>query len=215
MCVVAGGKFSNSLLKKITKIVRAYAKAACEQVRQEWARHSIEGNEDTEKITFKVEDAEAVVAATIIATGQNAWLYEYGKGSQMEKSNEENPFLEEYISGAVKGGDGQPLFNPERLRKGFCILGRPKGEYRDLDDKTHFATGAIKNWNLELLAPSLKDLQMETLPPRKVIKKVLFGDNAQGGIVVELNKEIDNAVADTAFEMMKAAMPKKITILKE
>lgn len=197
-----GFKFRNKLLKKIAKILRDYSKAACELTRVEWSKLDAEGNAD---INFKVEDAEAVVVATIYAHGQKAWILEYGRGSAMEKSQEENPFLEEYLQSSY--------FNPERLKRGLSILGRPKGSYLDLDDKYHFTTGAIKNWNLELLAPSVKHLQVDPLPPRRIIKRVLFGQN-NDGIIAEIDKEILKAVAEIAFEMF-AKIPNKITIHKE
>lgn len=207
---MAGGKFSNSLLKKITKIVRDYSKAACEQVRQEWARSADE--EGKAEIKYTVEDAENVVIAAIYATGQKMWVLEYGKGSKMETASIENPFLDEYLRGQVKGADGKPLFNRERLGQGLKILGRPKGTYLDLDDAEHKTSGTFAGYVLESSEENASPYAVSVLPPRKIIKNVLFGQN-NDGVIAEVEKEINKAVGELALKVM-STFPKTIKILK-
>ena len=195
-------------LKRFKAIVKMYCRVACEQVRQQWARHDeADGNSE---IRFTVEDAEAVVTAAIIATGQKAWLLEYGKGSKMEQSTAENPFLEEYLSGEVTGGDGESLFNPRRLDRDLAVLGRPAGAYLDLDDNIHTSNGFLEGWQLEELGGRLGDFNIDVFPPRKIIKNILFGQN-NDGLIAEINEEIFKAKEDIIFEIM-SKFPKKIVI---
>ena len=190
------------LLDRIKKIVVDYARAACNQVRQQWDRYEADGNAE---INSSVETAEDVVTAAVVATGMKAWLLEYGKGSKMVKSTTENPFLEEYISGVVKETSGDPLFNPKRIYHGLALIGRPEGIYSDLDDIYYYSYGHVDNRKIEQWIPPL--------PPRRVIKTVLFGQDGNGGIISEVNKEILKAVNEVAAEVL-ARFPTEIVIAK-
>lgn len=201
--------FKERLIKKIGQILRNYSRVACEQVRQQWSRYDVDGEAE---IDYKVEDVETVVTAFIWAAGQKAWLLEYGKGSKMERSTTENPFLAEYLSGSVTGIDGEPLFNPDRLQRGLAIIGRPFGFYLDLDDVIHFASGYLEGALFEPVEGRKFPFTFEPLPPRKIIKNVLFGQN-NDGLIAEINKEIANAIIDTAVEIM-SNFPKEIVLMR-
>lgn len=85
----------------------------------------------------------AIIGSMIVAQmdfwGQKAFIGEYGSGSLMEKTLEDNPYLREYFSG--------DQWNP--LRTGYSIRGRAEGDYKDLDGKTHHSSGAMRGLNLE------------------------------------------------------------------
>jgi hypothetical protein len=89
------------------------------------------------------EHTAAIIGGMIVAKldfwGQKAYIGEYGSGSLMEKTLEDNPYLREYFS--------SELWNP--LRTGYSIRGRAEGDYIDLDGKTQHSTGAMKGLNLE------------------------------------------------------------------
>jgi len=199
-----------SLTERIVQIVRSYSRAACEQVRLQWERFDIDGNSE---INFSVQDAENVVTSAIVATGMKAWLLEYGKGSKMERSTESNPFLAEYISGSVTDGAGDPLFNPRRLQLGFAVLGRPKGRYLDIDDTSHYSTGRMEGWVLEFVMGRRMPFYIDTISPKYIIKNILFGENGNGGIIAEVNKEILNAVNEVTAEVF-AQFPSEFVIVK-
>ena len=207
-------KFQDKLLEKIKHIIRDYSRAACELVRQEWNYEADDDRYGNAEISYTVEDAQAAVVAVITAIGQKAWILEYGKGSLMEKSAEENPFLEDYISGKATGADGLPRFNQRRIERGFAILGRPKGRYLDLDDVEHFSTGTFDGWSVQVTPYTPMKFGIDPAYPRKVIKTVLFGKN-DDGIIAEMNKEIEKAVLEIAAEMLWKQFPKKLTIHKE
>lgn len=201
--------FEERLIKKISAILRNYSRVACEQVRQQWSRYDVNG---LSEINFKVEDAEAIVTAFIWAAGQKAWLLEYGKGSKMERSTIENPFLAEYLSGAVTDAGGDPLFNPERLQRGMAIIGRPFGLYCDLDDVIHFSSGYLEGRMLEPVEGRQFPFAIEPLPPRKIIKNVLFGQN-NDGLIAEINKEIAEAMLEIAADIM-SMFPREIVLMR-
>ena len=196
------------LMTKIKRILVQYSRAACAQVRVEWSKYDDADGEAL--IDFEVEDAEALVVATIFAEGQKAWTLEFGKGSKMEKSTSDNPFLEEYLNGNVGGYDGVPFFNPERLSRGLAILGRPKGTYLDLDSRVHRSSGSMEGWNLEEASGNFPRLDINAFRPRRIIKNVLFGQN-NDGIIAEVNQEIFKAIRDCIFEITNV-FPKKIVI---
>lgn len=204
-------KFSLAL----QRILKKYSQAAVKQVQQQWSRYEVGSREDQSKaaINFTVEDAEAIVTAAIVATGQKAWLLEYGKGSKMERNAEINPFLEDYIQGRVVGSDGKPIFNPARLEKGLAILGRPKGEWRDIDDRVHKSNGAWEGIDIEHEEGKKGGRYRVPRPPLLIIRKILFGEN-NDGIIADINAEIQAAVNDIILSTFRI-MPTKITIRKE
>lgn len=81
-----------------------------------------------------------MVVATLEATGQKAWIAEFGSGSQMAKDGS-NPYLSEYQSSSN--------YNPLRPADG-TIVGRRKGQYYDLDGKPQYSSGRNAGKDLEL-----------------------------------------------------------------
>jgi hypothetical protein len=89
------------------------------------------------KLTGLVNDA--IVEGEVSADHWQAWLEEFGKGSEMDSTN---PYLSEYIS--------SEYWNP--ARHGPSIAGRPKGEYLGLDNEIHYSSGILEGKDLELLS---------------------------------------------------------------
>ncbi len=206
--------FRRKLFLAIKRILKEYSRAAVAQVKQQWARYEVDYriHQSAAAINFKLEDAEAIVTAAIVATGQKAWLLEYGKGSKMETDAEKNPFLEEYIRGRVVGSDGKPIFNPERLKKGLAMLGRPKGTWRDLDDYEHKSRGTQEGVDIEHEEGEKGGRYRVPKPPQYIIRKILFGEN-NDGIIASVNDEIQRAMNDVVVESM-SKLPTEIKILR-
>lgn len=199
----------DKFFKKIKSVLKKYSRVAVDEVRAQWLRYEGEVEGDAE-INFTLEETESLVTAIIYAIGQQAWILEYGSGSEMANSAE-NPFYEEYRNGVVRGGDGKPLWNPARFTND--IVGRPAGYYLDLDDWFHFSKGQHMGFPLE----GTKWGNEAGIPqkPRYVIRRVLFGENndCQEGIIADINNEIQEFVADTVSGILRR-FPKKITMLR-
>ena len=202
-------------MKKIRQILKKYSQAAVTQVRQQWARYEVDyrSKESDAKINFTVEDAETAVIAAIVATGQKAWLLEYGKGSKMETDAEKNPFLEEYVRGRVVGSDGKPIFNPARLKKGLAMLGRPKGTWRDLDDYVHKSNGAREGVDIEHAEGEKGGRYRVPKAPQYIIRKILFGEN-NNGLIASVDEEIAKAMCDLAVAAM-SKFPETIKMVRK
>ena len=183
--------FESYCSKKFHKIINDYCKVACQQVRQQWNAYSVNGNS---KIGFDIQNAESVITACIIASGQKAWILEFGKGSLMDS---DNPFLNDYISGDI--------FYRERLNHSMTILGRPKGEYSDLDGNKFFSSGKFEGIPVENI-----DDRHQPLPAHHIIKNILFGDN-DNGLISQMNSEL-NLVVKSAVHKLFSTLPKKVKI---
>lgn len=192
-----------NLLPKIRKIVASYCKAGCIQVDEIWRTLPIDGEASVWEEEKKL--AKDAISMSIIAVGQKAWIAEYGKGSLMESSGVENPFLQDYVSGKVKDEDGNPLFNRERLAHAFAIVGRPHGYYYDIDGNRYHSHGNLKGKVIE------DSNNYVPQAPRHVIKKILFGDG-EGGILSDMCEEIQNACMGVLMGLIIEKFPKEIKL---
>lgn len=189
--------YQNKLLQKLRKIVRKYCRVACDEVRQQWgALDTIDGEA---KITDKeLEISQDTVARAICAYGQKAWIAEFGKGSLMDKTTEENPFLQDYLR-------NNPDFNWDRYAHGLAVVGRPYGYYSDLDGETHFSHGTLKGIPIEtwygqrLFTP---------IRGKHIIRNILRSD---GVLITSMNEEIQAAIMDILCEIM-SKFPKEIKL---
>ena len=125
-----------NLAIELNEMLDRHATSICENVEREWGNKYADGNANIRQITEMLAGA---LQATIIASGQKAWILEYGKGSYMDL---DNPFLSQYES--------NPNYNPDR--KGHDITGRPAGTYYDLDGEPHESSGYNRGKSLEGLA---------------------------------------------------------------
>lgn len=186
----------SELLKKVLSIVRNYNQVAESRVLQEWSRYSEpEGNAE---IHTSVKELTRSVSALIWAYGQKAWILEYGRGSEMEMNSKENPFLAEYMR-----SEG---FNKERFAHALAITGREQGYYTDLDGNRHHSTGTLRGRNLETWRGTK---EYPPMSPKKIIYHVLFG-SGEDGLIMEMQKEIQNALQTVLIECMK--LPKEIRL---
>lgn len=189
--------FGNQLLTKVRKIVRSYCKAATDQIKQQWtAVNNIDGEARVRQEDLPI--AQDAIARAIVATGQKAWIAEYGKGSLMNDVSE-NPFLQDYIN--------SPLFN--RLRKTafgatLSVVGREEGEYPLIDGGTGYSHGLLagkelETWKGQPLYPPISG--------KHIIKHTL------DDLIPQMEEEIQEACADTLMELL-ARFPKEIKIAK-
>ena len=187
--------YRKHLLDRLRKILRKYCRVACDEVRQQWgALDTIDGNaEITER---DLEITQDTVARAICAYGQKAWIAEFGKGSLMDNTVAENPFLTDYLSDSK--------FNKDRLAHGLAVVGRPHGEYYDLDGNPHFSHGSlqgipIESWYGQRLFTPIRG--------KHIISNIL----ERSGLIDEMNEEIQGAVMDILCEIM-GRFPKEIKI---
>ena len=119
------------------------------------ALNNIQGEAYANEPTFEKEIRSAIVM-TLSYGGQKAWVAEFGRGSLMEK-DDDNPFIKRYKRST--------LFNKARLTplnsktKVMSIVSRkPNSTYKDLDGNTHTATDKFPKagFNLEYWAETGK-----------------------------------------------------------
>lgn len=187
--------YSTQLLKKYRAIVNKYCRLACTEVRQQWgAIDTIDGEASIEE--RDIQATQDTVARAICAYGQKAWVAEFGRGSLMDKSTAENPFLQDYLS--------DPYFNRDRLGHGLAIVGRPHGYYPDIDGNPHFSHGALEGKVIEtwygqtLFAP---------IRGQHIISNILN----KSGLLTDMDEEIQNATMDVLYDLM-STFPKEIKI---
>ena len=147
----------------IQKVLQKYGDKVVSDINRTWdSLTSIDGQAEA---TFKiVQSDDESVTGRLSASGQKAWIAEYGKGSLMD-TEAKNPYLSRYKS------------NPKRwnkLRKGHFVTGRPKEPYRDLDNVVHFPSGRLAGKNLE--KNGLDDYKPSK--PYHVIQDIVKKDNA-------------------------------------
>lgn len=188
--------YSNQLLKKLRSIIRKYCRVARNEVKSQWsALDNIDGEATIDEQDLEI--SQDTVARALCAYGQKAWIAEFGKGSEMDKSTAENPFLQDYLT--------DPYFNKERLGHGLAVVGRPHGFYPDIDGNPHFSHGSLNGIPLEtwygqrLFTP---------IRGRHIITKVL---DPEGMFMKDMNQEIQTAIMDTLCSLM-SEFPKEIKL---
>ena len=188
--------YRQQLLNRLRKIIRKYSRLACIEARQQWgALDTIDG--EASIADRDLEISQDTVARALCAYGQKAWIAEFGKGSEIDKSTSENPFLQDYLS--------DPFFNRDRLGHGLAVVGRPHGYYPDLDGNPHFSHGTLQGVPIEtwygqrLFAP---------IRGKHIISGILDPD---GALMKEMSREIQDVVAEVIQELM-STFPKEIKI---
>ena len=183
--------YREEFLSAVRIVVQRYCKAAQEIVVQRWASlDNIDGNASIRDMELTV--AQDVVARAICATGQKAWIAEYGKGSLME--TKDNPFLSDYVNSS--------LFNKDRLGHALATVGRDYGYYEDLDGKRHFSHGGLKGKVIETFYGQPLFFPIRA---KHVIKETVKS------LEPELYKEIQEAIANVITNAVKE-FPKKVII---
>ena len=191
------------ILGEISRIVEDLCRSACSQIEQEYSSLPDDYGEGSVRMAEKAV-AKDCIARSICAMGQKAWIAEYGRGSKMVTSLQENPFLADYITGRIKDEDGNPLFNPARLQQSLSIIGRPYGYYYDLDGKRYHSTGGLAGKVIEDNSSG----NYEAISPRFIIRNILFN---KGGIVDEMCEAIQKVLMTELRNTLKL-FPKEIVI---
>lgn len=140
-------------------------------------------------------DADTV-ARSLCAWGQKAWITEFGKGSLMDTSGSENPFLDDYINSAQ--------FNKDRKGHALAVVGRPKGAYTDLDGNTHVSSGNLSGVVIEDMATS-QGYPYSPIRGKHVIETVINED------IEMLQNEIQELAADILMKLLQE-FPKELDI---
>ena len=186
--------YTRVLLSQIRKIVQDYCKAGCDQVRQQWGSYdNIDGNAKIHSATLTI--AQDTVAREICASGQKAWILEFGKGSLMENSSAENPFLDDYIRSS--------LFNKLRLGHALAVVGRPAGEYWDIDGNKYISSGSLAGIEIETWSG-------QTLHPPIQAKHIIR--NVMSDLMPGMEDEIQTAIMNVLTEVF-GQFPKEIKLL--
>lgn len=175
----------SNLMQEIDAVINTYADNIATQVMTEWMRigyqPQISGEAEVKTAVKRV--TKDTILFVISGKGQRALLMEYGKGSLLDRSN---PYLSEYIQ-----WEG---FNYDRLLQGFAILGRPKGKYKDLDNKTHFSGGNLAGKNLEEILGS-KNPKYQPFPAFHVIRNAVCGEDGNGGMLNAILNDIADVIS--------------------
>lgn len=121
---------------EIAKVLKLHTDIICNRVTAKWGNMlGIVGNAEIHSDFPKI--VGSMVVASIEASGQKAWIAEWGSGSLMDKGN---PDLASYKA--------HGNYNPLRKADG-SITGRPMGSYYDLDGYKHESSGRSAGKDLE------------------------------------------------------------------
>lgn len=176
-------------------LVKSYCNAAKSQIEQEWSAISnIDGEADITDEELTV--ASDIVARSLCAWGQKAWIAEFGKGSLMDKSSSENPFLDDY--------ENSEQFNKARLGHALSVVGRPAGKYTDLDGKEYKSGGNLYGKVIEDVSTS-RGYPYAPIRGKHIIKQVIDTD------ISMLQDEMQDAIGDICLELMRE-FPKELHI---
>jgi hypothetical protein len=178
------------LTARLNALLRKWALKIIYDVQREWGNHPTPGEAH---ISFVSNMLAGEVTATLIASGQKAWILEYGKGTLMDLSN---PYLAEYQS--------NPNYN--RYRKFNEVAGRGPGVYHDLDGNEFTSSGKAVGVNLETVAfVTGKDEFLPSEPLHLIFYSIL--ENRQ--LILD---DIAETFALYTVELFVTAFPKEITI---
>ena len=193
--------YSKVLKRRVRDTVHEYARITRDRVKDEWSRYNDQSLGKAQISALPaIADINGIITQQLVAMGQKAWILEYGRGSLMESSSAENPWLDEYVS--------SPNFNKWRKTHGFAITGREKGEYFDLDGTPLKSTGTLMGVNLEEWH-STKEYY--PIPPLKIIQTVLYGDG-DSGLLHELREALFECVWDVYAQNINEYAEKEIKI---
>lgn len=197
--------------KAFAEVLNRYMQMARNDIRQQWSKYDkIDGK--TPKIRSFVDrqnELMGIVTGSLIASGRKAWIIEFGRGSLMEMSDEENPWLSEYIS--------SDDFNRERIARGMAILGRPAGEYSDLDGGTQYSTGRargrdLETWHRHVRARGRNNYVIVQpyvpIPPSHIIRSVVY----ESGLLKEMQEDLVEAGYNAIYKYYTQIRLKDVVI---
>lgn len=130
------------------------------------------------------------IMTIIFGAGQKAWILEYGRGSKMDKNN---PHLGSY-----------KYDNP--LRTSETIVGRPAGEYPDLDGIEQISSG--KKAGLPVESPR-ENSRWHPTEPQHIIEEAILGKDGHGGLLPEIMNSLADVILNYPFEDL---FPKTIVL---
>lgn len=143
----------------VVKVLLKWANWVCAEVYREWDKHNVDGKAE---IKFEImENTMDLLVGQFQATGQKAWICEYGKGSAMRPPDAD-----------FKNYRASKVWND--YRNGRAVQGREAGPYEDLDGNEYWSSGQNKGKNLELFG----DDKYKALPPKMIIHNVVMDHNS-------------------------------------
>lgn len=191
------------MINKYKAVVMKYIASAKAQIEQQWTTYANDYGEASVSL-YEMNRSVNTVAIILAAKGQKAWILEYGKGEEMADESE-NPFLAEYLNSSY--------YNSARNTQGKKILGRPKGNYLDLDDNVHYSNGHLEGIPLEEVG-LLKFIDKQIghpVKPKFIIRNILFGNNGKG-LLSEMEAELQQVTIKAVMDAYKL-FPRRIVIL--
>ena len=158
-------------MSDIADVMKEYSLGFMNDMHNEWNKANIHGNAT---VNFAITaDTPTVVTGEYRASGQKAWIAEFGSGSLLDS---DNPGLWAYSNSSV--------FNKER--EDFEIRTRT-GEYTDLDGVVHEGSGIGGHHGLN--AEKLGVHSVTPHPPGHVMKEALGEGDAPEPVRAKLMKQ--------------------------
>lgn len=210
--------FDADLQEKLTiafsKTLGKYLQIAKTRIQTQWRRYdTIDGKTPKVNVQAFSNISTNIASAILTASGRKAWIIEFGRGSLMETDEEQNPWLSEYIN------SGNPMgFNTARLSRGMAILGRPAGEYYDLDGGIQVSHGRAEGRDLEqwrdrkrkagrYATYELVKIRLP-IPPYHVIRDTLYTDK----LIEKMEEELINTGYNVICNELIKSTPKRVII---
>lgn len=175
---------TDELMLEIKGVFDRWAKHIAVEVMARWGqignRPHIQGMAEVE--THVINTVKDIITTEIIGIGQKALILEYGRGSQMDMLN---PYLDKYVSWSG--------FNKHRGQN-MRIVSREYGDYKDLDDVSHFGYSMTAGVNLEYI-----DDKYAPEEPHHVIRNIVCGDDGEQGVLNEIIAELSMVIVEYDF----------------
>lgn len=179
--------FGSMLAAEIYNVVADIADKIVEDVKREWEMYpSVKGKAICDSNIKEFAMGELLL--NVFGEGQKAWILEYGKGSNMD--DKDNPYLDDYWY-------NDDIINPLRVRP--LMVGRPEGEYTDLDGNEHYSTGKMAGLIVESRDKESPFYPQEAL---HTIRQACIGENGNGGMLPLLLDKLGDVLLKFPYEEM-------------
>lgn len=171
------------------------AQRDCKEIKKQWNdQKKIQGNAE---IKYDIVPTDNGTKIAFKGSGQKAWISEFGKGSLMDRENE-NPYLKDYKNSSQ--------WNPKRNRNGYSVRGRPEGSYTDLDGNKQESSGkaAKGSYGLNLekgLKPHTDDAKYEPIKGEHIMRNVIL--NSDTGIHQMMEVKLGDILIKSVKEVMQ------------
>lgn len=169
--------------EKVEQALATYGNRLCKEISRTWdSLQSVDGEANINFSIINSNDKNTTIGR-IEATGQKAWLIEYGKGSLMARETD-NPYLHKYKNNVKRWNV---------VRKGHFVTGRVVGSYQDLDNNTYISGGRGAGKSMERIYKPIKPyfVVKKNVTKNSAIKEI-FKHSLKNIIKSQLNIEVKN-----------------------